>query len=42
MNTSLIYKMAQAGKILAYIVSRQWRLKKNEIDSWVEKKKNKK
>jgi len=29
--------MAQAGKIPAYKVGRQWRFKKEEIDKWVEK-----
>jgi len=37
MSTSSIYKMAQAGKIPAYKVGRQWRFKKEEIDKWVEK-----
>lgn len=35
MSTSSIYKMAQAGKIPAYKVGRQWRFKKEEIDKWV-------
>ncbi len=39
MSTSSIYKMAQAGKIPAYKVGRQWRFKKEEIDAWVEKRK---
>jgi len=39
MSTSSIYKMAQAGKIPAYKVGRQWRFRKEEIDKWVEKKK---
>jgi len=39
MSISSIYKMAQAGKIPAYKVGRQWRFKKEEIDQWVEKKK---
>ncbi len=39
MSESSIYKMAQAGKIPAYKVGRQWRFKKEEIDKWVEKKK---
>ncbi|HOJ16777.1 MAG TPA: helix-turn-helix domain-containing protein [Caldisericia bacterium] len=39
MSTSSIYKMAQAGRIPAYKVGRQWRFKKEEIDSWVEKQK---
>jgi len=39
MSTSSIYKMAQAGKIPAYKVGRQWRFKKEEIDQWVEKNK---
>jgi len=37
MSTSSIYKMAQASKIPAYKVGRQWRFKKEEIDKWVEK-----
>lgn len=37
MSTSSIYKMAQAGKIPAYKVGRQWRFKREEIDRWVEK-----
>jgi len=37
MSTSSIYKMAQAGKIPAYKVGRQWRFKKEEIDRWIEK-----
>jgi len=41
MSTSSIYKMAQAGKIPAYKVGRQWRFKKEEIDKWVEKQKPK-
>lgn len=41
MSTSSIYKMAQTGKIPSYKVGRQWRFKKEEIDSWVEKKKTK-
>jgi excisionase family DNA binding protein len=39
MSTSSIYKMAQAGKIPAYKIGRQWRFKKEEIDTWVEKRK---
>ena len=39
MSTSSIYKMAQAGKIPAYKVGRQWRFKIEEIDKWVEKNK---
>lgn len=39
MGTSSIYKLAQAGKIPSYKVGRQWRFKKEEIDSWVEKRK---
>jgi len=39
MSTSSIYKMAQTGKIPAYKVGRQWRFKKEKIDSWVEKRK---
>jgi|YNPBryunderm2012_1023409.scaffolds.fasta_scaffold01148_10 excisionase family DNA binding protein len=39
MSTSSIYKMAQAGKIPAYKVGRQWRFKRKEIDTWVEKRK---
>jgi excisionase family DNA binding protein len=39
MSTSSIYKMAQAGKIPAYKVGRQWRFKREEIDKWVEKNK---
>jgi len=39
MSTSSIYKMAQAGKIPAYKVGRQWRFKKDEVDRWVEKQK---
>lgn len=35
MSTSSIYKMAQAGKIPAYKVGRQWRFRKKEIDRWV-------
>ena len=35
MSTSSIYKMAQAGKIPAYKVGRQWRFKKEEIDKWI-------
>ncbi len=35
MSTSSIYKLAQAGKIPAYKVGRQWRFKKEEIDKWV-------
>jgi excisionase family DNA binding protein len=31
--------MAQAGKIPAYKVGRQWRFKIEEIDKWVEKNK---
>ena len=39
MSTSSIYKMAQAGKIPAYKVGRQWRFKREEIDRWIEKNK---
>lgn len=42
MSTSSIYKMAQAGKIPAYKVGRQWRFKIEEIDKWVEKHKHNK
>jgi len=42
MSTSSIYKMAQAGKIPAYKVGRQWRFKKEEIDRWIKKQKGKK
>jgi excisionase family DNA binding protein len=38
-STSSIYKMAQAEKIPAYKVGRQWRFKKEEIDRWVTNKK---
>ena len=41
MSTSSIYKMAQAGKIPAYKVGRQWRFKREEIDRWVEGQKPK-
>lgn len=41
MSTSSIYKMAQARKIPAYKVGRQWRFKREEIDKWVEKQKPK-
>lgn len=41
MSTSSIYKMAQVGKIPSHKVGRQWRFRKEEIDSWVEKKKPK-
>jgi excisionase family DNA binding protein len=40
MSESSIYKMAQAGKIPANKVGRQWRFKKEVIDRWVEKRKN--
>jgi len=40
-STSSTYKMAQAGRIPAYKVGRQWRFKKEEIDRWVEKQKPK-
>ena len=36
MSTSSIYKMVQVGKIPAYKVSRQQRLKKEEVDAWFE------
>ena len=42
MSASSIYKMAQAGKIPAYKVGRQWRFKKEEIDKWIENQKFKK
>jgi len=42
MSTSSIYKMAQAGKIPAYKVGRQWRFKKEEIDKWITNKKSNK
>jgi excisionase family DNA binding protein len=42
MSTSSIYKIAQAGKIPAYKVGRQWRFKKEEIDRWVTNKKSNK
>ncbi len=41
MSTSSIYKMAQASKIPAYKIGRQWRFKKEEIDRWVEEQKPK-
>jgi len=42
MSTSSIYKMAQAGKIPAYKVGRQWRFRKEEIDKWITNKKSNK
>ena len=42
MSTSSIYKMAQAGKIPAYKVGRQWRFRKEEIDRWVKDQTRKK
>jgi excisionase family DNA binding protein len=39
MSTFSIYKVAQTGKIPANKVSRQWKVKKEEIDAWVEKRK---
>ena len=39
MSTSSIYKLAQAGKIPAYKVGRQWRFKKEEIYKWIKDKK---
>jgi len=41
MSTSSIYKMAQAGKIPAYKIGRQWRFKIEEIDKWVEEQRPK-
>lgn len=41
MSTSSIYKMAQADKIPAYKVGRQWRFKREEIDRWVEEQRPK-
>ncbi len=38
-STSSIYKMAQAAKIPAYKVGRQWRFKKEGIDRWVKRNK---
>lgn len=37
LSTSSIYKMAQAGKIPAYKVGRQWRFEKEETDRWIKK-----
>jgi excisionase family DNA binding protein len=42
MSTSSIYKMAQAGKIPAYKVGRQWRFRKKEIDRWVKNQRREK
>ena len=39
MSTSSIYKMGQVSKIPIYKVGRQWGFKKEEIDTWVEKRK---
>lgn len=30
-----IYKMAQAGRIPAHKVGRQWRFRREEIDKWI-------
>lgn len=35
MSGSSIYKMAQAGKIPAYKIGRQWRFESEEIYRWV-------
>ena len=35
-STSSIYKKAQTSKIPAYKIGRQWRFKREEIDSWFE------
>jgi excisionase family DNA binding protein len=32
-----IYKMVEQGKIPALKIANQWRFKKGDIDSWVEK-----
>lgn len=41
MSPSSIYKMAQAGKIPAYKIGRQWRFKKEFIDEWIVQKEHK-
>jgi len=37
MSKSSIYKIVQKGRIPAYKVGRQWRFKREEVDTWVEK-----
>ena len=38
---STIYTWAKGGKLPAIKVSRFWRFKKEDIDNWLEEKKNK-
>ena len=42
MHASSIYRMAQAGKIPAYKVGRQWRFKKEVIDKRIVTERNQK
>lgn len=37
-----LYKMAQQDRIPAFKVANQWRFRRNEIDSWIEKGRKKK
>lgn len=34
-SNSLVYLLAQKGKIPVYKIGRQWRFKKNEINNWL-------
>lgn len=38
-NERTIYKLAKCGEIPSFKVGGQWRFKKIDIDSWIEKKK---
>lgn len=36
LNKQKVYKLAQRGDIPAYKFGREWRFKKDRLDSWVE------
>jgi len=38
-NERTIYKLAKAGDIPSFKVGGQWRFKKDDINTWIEKKK---
>ena len=37
LSTHTLYKMAQQERIPAFKVANQWRFKKDEIDTWIER-----
>jgi len=40
MDERTIYKLAKQGDIQSFKVSNQWRFLRNDIESWVERKKS--